>query len=1163
MREQLPRTHGERYAIAVLILLVIGTTIAGTRYLHSQYLESDSQIHLRLTAVARTKASQLEEWRAERLGEARVVVAAMELMPAATGVLRGHATANEQRQTNEWLAAISANHGYKSVVLLAPGAKIAAAAGTLEGDGKYYDSIQPEDSQTASEAAFSRFHTNGQNGAPRISVIAPVHVEPGASPGKLVLEIDPRRDLYPELTDWPSAGKTGESYLVERDGAVVNILSDRRLTGRAALTDARKLTVTNSPAVQAVTGGTDRIDGTDYRGQAVMASACPVANSGWFVVAKVDRAEVFAEHNAETVQLVSLLALLVLLCGAVARMLHLRHGARLYREKYDAVMARENSEGRYNHLTQLANDAILFWQPGGRIVEANDKALRMFGYSREEIAGKNLQELKPWAMAEDFLKHEQEIPESDGVVFETRNIRRDGTEFPTEVSTCWVEMEGRRMGLSVIRDISERRQAEEQIRNLNRLYALLSGCNAAIIRAKSEAELFEAVCRIAVDAGGFRISWVGGLNAADSTFVPVAKAGEAWEYLGEVTISYGEGATGNGPAGRCVREGKAAWSTDVETDERMGPWQEAAARYGLRSTICVPVKRQGAVRYVLGMYAATPGFFSGAEIRVAEEIGDSLSFALERFDAQRAREAAEAAREREAERLAMALDAAQEGYWEWRVDTDEWNVSPHFYRMLGYEPGEVEFGMEYLWDSVHPEDRAQLEKKQSQLMEGGEDVATGEFRVRRKDGQYIWVLGKIKVLERDERGLPLRIIETRLDLTERKAIEQQLLQSQKMESVGRLAGGVAHDFNNQLTVITGFAELMREEVPADSSLMESLDTILEAGDHAAALTRQLLTFSRRESENRTVLNVNASIRAVEKMVRRLVGENVELRLELAENAGPVLADETQLEQVVMNLAVNARDAITGRGHLTIRTGNEWLSHGSARPGREGAYVRITVSDDGCGMTPEVRAHIFEPFFTTKDKSRGTGLGLATVYAIVDRSGGFIEVESEKGKGTSFFVYLPVHEAAETIVTEPPGKLRSLRGSETILLAEDEPQVRRAATEILKKRGYKVLVAENGAEAILASQEYEGHIDLLLTDIMMPGMNGPELAERMVTLRPDIKVLYASGYADETISIAELTQDGAMFIAKPYRPETLAVKVRDILSDSVRAGNGDRDGRQTG
>jgi len=381
------------------------------------------------------------------------------------------------------------------------------------------------------------------------------------------------------------------------------------------------------------------------------------------------------------------------------------------------------------------------------------------------------------------------------------------------------------------------------------------------------------------------------------------------------------------------------------------------------------------------------------------------------------------------------------------------------------------------------------------------------------------------------------------------ALQDQLRQSQKMEAIGRLAGGIAHDFNNLLTVIKGYSQLSLVEIKEGDPLRGDIEEIKNAADRAADLTRQLLAFSRRQIMEMKVLDLNDLLKNLDKMLRRVIGEDIELVTPLAEDLGRVKADPGQIEQVIMNLSVNARDAMPEGGKLTIETANVELdgayarNHVAVTPGR---YVMISVSDTGVGMAPEVRDRVFDPLFTTKEKGKGTGLGLSTVYGIVKQSDGNIWVYSEPGKGTAFKIYLPrvdepLEEAGEVVVQK-----EIVGRGETILVVEDEEEVRKLAVQILRRQGYTVLEASQGNETSHICEQHKGAIHLMVMDVVMPGMNGRELAKSLEPHHPEMQVLYMSGYTDNAIVHHGILEKGLNFIQKPFTLEGLLRKVREVL-----------------
>ncbi|HTK94583.1 MAG TPA: ATP-binding protein, partial [Terriglobales bacterium] len=424
----------------------------------------------------------------------------------------------------------------------------------------------------------------------------------------------------------------------------------------------------------------------------------------------------------------------------------------------------------------------------------------------------------------------------------------------------------------------------------------------------------------------------------------------------------------------------------------------------------------------------------------------------------------------------------------------------------------------------------------------------GVWRHRCKDGQIVTV--EIHAEPINFSGRPAMLVLSQ-DLTERQRLEEQLRQSQKMEAVGTLAGGIAHDFNNLLTVIKGYSCLVLDRVKEDEQLAREVGQIEKAAEKAATLTRQLLAFSRRQVLQPRMVNVNNVVASVDNMLRRVIGENIEIVNRFASDLGTVKADPSQIEQVILNLAVNARDAMVEGGRLTFTTSNVVLDEAFARDHlgiRPGRFVLLEVNDTGCGMDEETQRHIFEPFFTTKEVGRGTGLGLSTVYGIVKQSDGYIAVESAVGKGTTFRIYLPrVDQPVSANEANESGTRRV--GFETILLVEDEDVVRQLAHRILVTSGYKVLLANRGEDAEKICIEYDGVIHLLITDMVMPGMSGQDLVKRIAGKRPGMKVLYISGYTEQGLQDVDI-KSGIAFLEKPFSPAGLQRRVREVLEGRI-------------
>ena len=515
------------------------------------------------------------------------------------------------------------------------------------------------------------------------------------------------------------------------------------------------------------------------------------------------------------------------------------------------------------------------------------------------------------------------------------------------------------------------------------------------------------------------------------------------------------------------------------------------------------------------------------------------------------RERTESALRDSQERLRRALAIGRIALWEWDTGNGSVHYSPEWASLLGTDSFGDSGSLDEWFDRVHPDDLMLLRRVLSEVKTTRKLDVQREFRLRHASGEFRWIMMNASLV-RDEPDSPGRVVGSNVDVSERKRLQHEFEQAQKLESIGRLAGGVAHDFNNLLSVITGYSEIVLADLPAGSEAYNDLLQVKLASDRAANLTRQLLAFSRRQVLSPEVLKINGIIIEAEKMFRRLIGEDIVLRLNLAADLGEAMADPGQIDQVLMNLVVNARDAMPTGGVLLIATHNEFFSEpvDFARFVLEpGAYVHIAVSDTGIGMTDEVLERLFEPFFTTKEAGKGTGLGLATVYGIVKQSGGHITVKSSLGVGTTFEIYFPRIDARELPV-QGIESIHELVGNETILLVEDEDALRVMTQRILERAGYRVFSASNGRDALSILEREGSKIQLLLTDVVMPSISGAELAAQSIVLQPSLKVVYISGYTDDALSHHGVLEPGINLIMKPYTSAKLTTEIRRVLDYPV-------------
>lgn len=477
--------------------------------------------------------------------------------------------------------------------------------------------------------------------------------------------------------------------------------------------------------------------------------------------------------------------------------------------------------------------------------------------------------------------------------------------------------------------------------------------------------------------------------------------------------------------------------------------------------------------------------------------------------------------------------------------------SPSYERILGYTLEELQATSSF--EQIHPDDRQLVKEAATETRRTGIGRRI-EYRMRHKDSSWL-ILESTASTVLDAEGRVDKLVIVNRDITARKKLEEQLRQVQKMEAIGRLSGGIAHDFNNLLGVIIGYSEILQERLPSKDLLRESADEIVAAGKRAASLTRQLLAFSRQQVLEPKILDLNEVVSDMEKMLRRLIGEDIELVTNPDPMLGRVRADQGQIEQVIMNLVVNARDAMPQGGKLGIATANTEMDETFVKrypyPVQTGQYIVLTVSDNGVGMDAATKARVFEPFFTTKEKGKGTGLGLSTVYGVVKQSGGYIDFDSEPGEGTTFRIYFRrVNEPVESegLATEAQ---QPAREAGVVLLVEDEASLLRLTRNLLEMSGYTVLEAKDGNEALRISQQHTGAIDLLLTDIVMPGISGRALAHQLSQERPDMKILFMSGYTGQGIGEKEYLERGDLFLQKPVTRDTLTRKVSEAMRSRRR------------
>jgi PAS domain S-box-containing protein len=780
--------------------------------------------------------------------------------------------------------------------------------------------------------------------------------------------------------------------------------------------------------------------------------------------------------------------------------------------------------------------------PTGEITLMNRQGYQILGYEEDSLIGCNWFEtcLPQWDRDRTRLVFEQlMVGDAELVEYHENSVL---TRSGEERVIAWhnvvlMDEKGTRLGtLSSGQDITERVQVEAAIQHRNRELALLNRVIAASSAGQSIERILEVVCRELALAFGVPQSAAALFNEEKTEAVVVA------EYLAEGRPpSVGEiiPAVGNPSSQYLLSHKKPLVVDNAQLDPRLAPIHDLMRRRGTVSLLLLPLLVEGEVLGTLGLDAIEIRPFSAEEVDLAWRVAEQVSGYLAR-----------ARLEETQRRLSTAVEQSAEAVLITDVAGTILYVNPAFERISGYSRAEAIGQNPRMLKSGKHGDTFYRHLWQS-IRTG--NVWQGRFINKSKDGSLYIEEATITPL-RDPAGQIVNYVAVQHNVTREVELEEQFRQAQKMEALGRLAGGVAHDFNNLLTVIHLSTRLLERQVHPGDPLWEHVQRIQDAGQRATKLTKQLLSFSRRDVVELLELNLNDVVRDVTRMLQRIIGEDIELLMKLGKDLWLVHADLSQIDQVIMNLVVNARDAMPDGGLLTIETANVLLDsayaarHVDAQPGD---HVMLAISDTGIGMDAEVKTRIFEPFFTTKEQGKGTGLGLATVYGIVKQAGGHIRFYSEKGHGTTFKVYLPRAEGTGTLrrFASVVGRASLDRGSETVLVVEDDESVRDLTVAILKNQGYRVLIARNGEEALRISQEHVGPIRLLLTDVVMPQMSGRDLAERLRALRPELRVLFMSGYTDETIARHGLLDAGVAFLSKPLTLDALVRKVRDVLEAS--------------
>ncbi len=1089
-----------------------------------------------LKAIGDLKASQITAWRKERMADARLNSQTPFLKSAIMEWLKadGHASPALNSDILFLMQLLRDAYAYDNIILTDVAGKLLLTLDPRLAGLENNTRQLVKRAISSKDVVFGDFFHCPDCGRIHLDVAAPIIDKLNRASAVLILRTDPEQFLFRIIQSWPLPSPSGECFLIRKDENHVLFLTPLRHRADAALNQRIPMTEADLPGVRAALGQTGLSEGKDYRGVEVLADIRSVPDTPWFMVVTVDADEIFSEANHRA-RLVGILTLsLMVLSGAAISYFYKRRGKKIFKALYQAEHERATAQEEFKTTLYSIGDAVITTDVKGNIRQMNPVSEALTGWKEteaKELPAEEVFKIVNESTGEKAENPVQKVLEKGlivGLANHTLLIAKDGSEIPIADSGAPIRDEdGEITGVVLVfRDQGKEREVEKLI------LARLKLMEFAVSHS-----LDEMLQKTLDEVGAFTKSPIGFFHFVESDQKNLSLQAWSTRTIGEFCQAGGKGmhypVDLAGVWVDCVHARNPVIHNDYGALPHKKGMPEGHAE--VVRELVVPIIRADRIMAILGV-GNKPSDYTEKDVEIVSYLAD---IAWEITERKRDEEKLRNLTSRQKALLSAIPDIVVE------VDGNKvytW-ANPAGVAFFGddvvrKEAGDFFEGEQNTYQAVQP------------LFNGAEEVIYVESWQRRKDGKKRLLAWWCKVLK-DENGRAMGAMSSARDITDQRLLEDQFIQAQKMESVGRLAGGVAHDFNNMLGVIIGHTEMAMEQVDSAQPVHEDLLEIQKAAQRSADLTRQLLAFARRQTVSPVVLDLNDTISGMLKMLRRLIGEDIDLVWKPMPRLWMVKIDPVQIDQILANLLVNAKDAISGVGAVTIETNNVVFDetyceiHTGFIPGR---FVMMAVSDSGSGMDKEILAHIFEPFDTTKEVGKGTGLGLATVYGVVKQNNGFINVYSEPGKGTSFKIYLP--EVAETIETPKADVSRKeLNGSETVLLVEDEEAILNLGKAILHRYGYTVLAAQTPNQALSLAENHQGPIHLLVTDVVMPQMNGRQLKEVLIRRYPEIRTLFMSGYTANAIAHHGVLEEGVNFLQKPFSVKTFAEMVRKTLESS--------------
>jgi PAS domain S-box-containing protein len=1235
--------------IIVFVLLALCLGLAGYLYYDNQHERIKKDIQYELSAITELKVIQINAWRRERLADANGISQTGFAADRAQQFMNTPGTPGLRKDILAWMRSFQDASNYQSILLIDGAGRVLLATEEKESALELEEKDAVRQALRNRQAIISDIQRSAVVDYAHIDLVAPLIIRSGktqAPVGALLLRIDPEHFLYPLVQTWPTPSKSAETLLLRREGNEAVVLNELRHKKDTALTFRVPLGAKPALADLLDRGEKGIIEVTDYRGVPVLAAVQPMAGAPWFLVSKIDQEEIYAPLRERSIFLLIVFVLLISAAGLSIVFWWRQKSAEYLRKQYESELLHRTLSQKYFNLSQYANDIVMLIDSEGNITEANNRAVTAYGYTHDELLRMNIRDLRPPETHHEIAAQMQRVREQNGSLFETVHRRKDGASFPVEVSARYIDVDGKNYYQSIIRDITERKQAEASlIQEKNKSNAIIAAMGDGISIQDREFRVLyqnqvhkgligdqagkfcyevyshkDAVCEDCPVAESFKDGRVhtversvrsdDGIHHLEVTSSPLRdetgiiiagieavrditarkQAAVRLTKLNECLLSFGSDPNeninrlvalcGEQLGATCALYNRlegdylhalGQWNTPADfnpIDKPEGHICNDIIKAG-KNDVCVirdlPVTSYAktdpnVVRYGLQTYIGKAVSFGGSfvgslcvvyqfdRVPAGDEL-EYLAVVASAIGVEENRNGTMKALSESEHRYKRLVETVTDYLYSVDVENGRPAATHHgpgCVSVTGYTSEEYQADPDLWLRMVHENDRG-LVLERAERMLAGDVVPPFEHRIIHKNGSLRWVRNT-PVARYSGAGRLSAYDGLITDITQIRLLENQLRQAQKMEAVGQLAGGVAHDFNNILTAIIGYANLLLMKMPGADAGRTYVEHILSSSERAAHLTHSLLAFSRKQIIDLRQVKVNDVIRRVERLLVRVIGEDIEFKTRLCDLDPAVLADSIQIEQVLMNLATNARDAMPNGGTMLVETdlyevGEEFVrAHSYGRPGR---YVVISVADSGTGMDEKVRNRIFEPFYTTKEVGKGTGLGLAMVYGIIKQHNGYIDVYSEPGRGTIFKIYLPVIALAATVQDEEKGgDIR--RGTETVLLAEDDGTVRALSRRMLEDFGYRVIEAVDGEDAVRKFTENRDSVDLLVLDIIMPRKNGKEAYREINNIRPGIKALFTSGYTADIVNKKGIVETGQAFLAKPSTPAVFLNKVREVL-----------------